>query len=192
MGLLDSKCVGCGKKYPEDNSGGATPKVGTVRCGPGFLNAEYCCGACWSAAAKNGLNISEKPAWQEWLKNVQTSGKTGKKQRAASALIKGHEIEAKIESIKVSTGPVPWNYEVEGVVFNIASDAGMFSFIKAGPDEAVKRAEAMLKLQAHERGCDAVIYTIFEHRITADKDFFGNHQQGVEIFAYGTAVRRVK
>ena len=190
MGLLDEKCLGCGKKYPEDGGGSGKPKLNTVRSAPGIFGSGYCCGACWGLAETDGFNLAGKAGWEAWSAKMKQGGKAGKAQRAATAVMKAHETEAKIKSIKISTGPVPWPYEIEGVVFNIASDAGMFSFIKAGPEEAVRRAEAMLKLQAHERGCDAVIHTIFEHRITVDSDVFGNDQQGIEIFAYGTAVKR--
>jgi len=190
MGLLDEKCLGCGKKYPAYRGGPGKPKVGTVVQGPGFIYSGACCGSCWGVAETDGFNLYDKAGWDAWSAKMKQGGKAGKAQRAATAVMKAHETEAKIKSIKISTGPVPWPYEIEGVVFNIASDAGLFSFIKAGPEEAVRRAEAMLKLQAHERGCDAVIHTIFEHRITVDADVFGKAQQGIEIFAYGTAVKR--
>tara|TARA_B110000285_G_C14968619_1_gene535389 strand:+ start:92 stop:484 length:393 start_codon:yes stop_codon:yes gene_type:complete len=98
------------------------------------------------------------------------------------------DLEKKISTIKVTTGDIKKNYEIECVVFNIGASSGMLGFIGPSPDAAFRNAEAQLKIQAANLNCNAVIHTQFEHRITVSKGVIGNNQ-GIEVFAYGTAVK---
>ncbi len=98
-------------------------------------------------------------------------------------------LRAKLNTVKVTTGDVAWAYEIDRVVFNIGSSQGVLGIIGPSPDRAFREAELALKHQAVELGCEAVIFTQFEHRITVDKGLLGPNQ-GVQVFAYGTAVRR--
>ena len=98
-------------------------------------------------------------------------------------------LQEKLKTIPVTTGDVRWDYEIDRVVFNIGASTGALGFIKPSPDAAFRQAEWALKAQAAELGCHAVIHTQFEHRITVTQGIVGPNQ-GVEVFAYGTAVRR--
>ena len=120
---------------------------------------------------------------EEYKKNLEKA-----KQKSEISNAQEQELQKKISKIKVTTGDIKKNYEIETVVFNIGSSDGMLSFIGPSPDSAFRNAEAQLKIQAANLNCDAVIHAQFEHRITVSKGAFGPNQ-GIEVFAYGTAVK---
>ena len=101
---------------------------------------------------------------------------------------KERQLKERLATIKVTTGDIKKDYEIESLVFNIGASSGSLGFIGPSPDKAFRDAEAQLKIQAAKLNCDAVIHTQFEHRITVDKGLITDNQ-GVEVFAYGTAVR---
>ncbi len=102
----------------------------------------------------------------------------------------------KINSVKVTTGYIDKPHEILKVVFKLGADEGNALgklFGQGGsPEAAFEQAEALLKQQAHELGCDYVINTTFDYRIAVGaKDILGNKNQVVEVFAYGTAVKTI-
>jgi len=117
------------------------------------------------------------------------TSKEERQQKKDEQAAKERELKEKLDRVKVTTGDVKREYDIVQVVFNIgASSAGSFGFIAASPEKAFRSAEAQLKYQAMQLGCDAVIHTQFEHRVTVDKGVVGTNQ-GLEVFAYGTAVK---
>ena len=86
----------------------------------------------------------------------------------------------------ISTGDVKGEYEVLDTIFALGSgEAGLFT---RAPDNAFKGVKSELISKCKNLGGNAVIFCQFEYRITVNEGLFGN-KQGVEIFAYGTAVR---
>ena len=86
----------------------------------------------------------------------------------------------------ISTGDVNKDYEVLDIIFALGQgEAGLFS---RAPDNAFKGVKQELISKCKNLGGNAVIFCQFEYRITLDDGLFGK-KQGVEIFAYGTAVR---
>jgi len=100
---------------------------------------------------------------------------------------KEKELKERLAEIKVTTGDIKRDYEIERVIFNIGASVESW-FNSASPDRAFREAEAQLKVQANDLGCDAVIYTQFEHRVTVSQGVISSNQ-GIEVFAYGTAIK---
>lgn len=96
---------------------------------------------------------------------------------------KARELKERLDEIKVTTGDIRKEYEIDRVIFNIGASVESW-FKSVSPDRAFRQAEIQLKVQANNLGCDAVIFTQFEHRVTG-----GQGNQGIEVFAYGTAVK---
>ena len=202
MGWLDVACDRCGIKFPQDNetAKGERPTTGCVKdIQKGMFNMAHCCSRCWDESAEQGYDLSDQEqitAWKEhdWSgvqETARLSAEQIQNEVKAEAAAEVEASQAKFLAIRVSTGDVRWPYEIDRVVFNIGASTGMLGFIPPSPDQALRAAEMALKYQAHELGCDAVVHTQFEHRITVTEGVFGNNQ-GVEVFAYGTAVRRIK
>ena len=86
----------------------------------------------------------------------------------------------------ISTGDVKRDYEVLDTIFALGQgEAGLFT---RAPDNAFKGVKSELISKCKTLGGNAVIFCQFEYRITLNEGLFGS-KQGVEIFAYGTAVR---
>lgn len=116
---------------------------------------------------------------------------------------KPQEVEnfiAEFDHIIISTCIPSWEYEIIDTIFAIdAHEQGLFTqllethmglHIGANPSKAFDRVKAQLKSQCAALKCDAIIGCHFEHRVAVAQGMLGN-KQAIEIFAYGTAVRRV-
>ena len=89
----------------------------------------------------------------------------------------------------ISTGAIKGDYEVIDTIFALGSgEAGVFT---RAPDNAFKGVKSELISKCKVLGGNAVIFCQFEYRVTLNDGLFGK-KQGVEIFAYGTAVRTKK
>ena len=89
-------------------------------------------------------------------------------------------------NVIISTGDIKEDYEVIDAIFELGQgEAGLFA---TGSDEAFKKVKTQLASKCKSLGGNAVIFCQFEYRITLNDGLFGK-KQGVEIFAYGTAVR---
>ena len=101
----------------------------------------------------------------------------------------------KAQKVKVITGDLNKKYEILKVVFQLGSDEGgaLGSLFGTGgsPEAAFSNAETLLKAKAAELGCDYIINASFDYRIAVGKTAFGNANQVIEVFAYGTAVKTV-
>jgi len=172
---------------------------------PGDKKEDYLCSDC---ASKTELNCTKHGAFKSAMtggvmkpcepcvqaKQEQKAEEKAAKQAAAEAnrevaVAKQAALQENLQTISVTTGDVRWDYEIDRVLFNIGASSGALGFIKASPDAAFRQAEWALKAQAAELGCHAVIHTQFEHRITVSGGIAGPNQ-GIEVFAYGTEVRR--
>ena len=103
----------------------------------------------------------------------------------------------KINSVKVTTGNIDKPHEILKVIFKLGADEGSTLgrlFGQGGtPEAAFEQAEALLKQQAYDLGCDYVVNATFDYRVAVgEKDILGNRNQVVEVFAYGTAVKTIK
>jgi hypothetical protein len=109
--------------------------------------------------------------------------------------------------VQLSTGGVSWEFEPIDLVFAIDShEQGFLSNVMeihagarlaralgaggANPGKAFEKVKLQLKAQCVELGGDAVIHCQFEHRSMVAQGMFGG-KPGIEIFAYGTAVKRI-
>ena len=173
---------------------------------PGSKNDDYLCSDCASqvdlTCKSHGLFKSAMSAgvMKPCTECVEAKSEQKAEEKAAkvaaaeaekeAAQAKEAEIQERLEGIPVTTGDVRWDYEIDRVIFNIGASSGMLgNFVRASPDAAFRQAELSLKYQAAELNCDAVVHTQFEHRVFVEKGIAG-HNQGIEVFAYGTAVRR--
>ncbi len=90
--------------------------------------------------------------------------------------------------IIISTGPINFAYEVVDTVFAIdSSSAGFLSGVD--PNKAFDGVKKQLREKCRALGGDAVAFCLFEHRNALADGFLGK-KQALEIFAYGTAVKR--
>lgn len=94
-----------------------------------------------------------------------------------------------IETIKISTGPVCWQYEVIDTIFVIDTLNKKF-FNSTSPSVAFRGAKARLRERAVRQGGDAVINCTFDYRPSKGHSTFGASHD-LEIFAYGTLVKRI-
>ena len=92
----------------------------------------------------------------------------------------------KMSDVIISTGSISEKYEVIDTIFALGS--GEAGLLTRAPDNAFKGVKSELASKCKALGGDAVIFCQFEYRITLNEGLFGK-KQGVEIFAYGTAVR---
>ena len=150
--------------------------------------------ACWSCGYENSGEKSLKVVPD--VKEVDS-----KKDISEDEIFDSKEIEKANSTVIVTTGDLKTDYRVKECVFSLGSDSSLFAVkFKPSPDIAFKKAELKLKVKAYKLGCNAVINAQFEHRITVNKSALGGavgnltgikglgHNQGIEVFAYGTAV----
>jgi len=91
--------------------------------------------------------------------------------------------------IFVSTGPAPWPFEVLGCIFAMDSHtAGFFEF-GADPNKAFEKVKNNLIDRCLALNGDGVTNCQFEYRVCLSEGIFGK-KQCVELFAYGTVVRK--
>jgi hypothetical protein len=110
---------------------------------------------------------------------------------------KATELKAELESaknVKVTTGGINKDYEILKIVFELGQDDGglLGGLLGTGgsPEQAFENAEAQLKIKATRLGCDYVINAVFNQRVAVGaKSALGGHNQVIEVFAYGTAVK---
>jgi len=112
------------------------------------------------------------------------------------------ELLRKISCIFISTCNPTWNFDVVDTVFAIDSheqgflshlveaNMGQRLFGGANPGTAFEGVKNQLRLQCLALGGDAVICCQFEHRVASTSGMFGS-KQAIEIFAYGTIVKRI-
>lgn len=92
--------------------------------------------------------------------------------------------------VVVSTGPVNFAYEVIDTIFAIdGTNAGFFSGVD--PNKAFDGVKRQLRDKCKALGADAVVFCQFEYRNALVDGLLGK-KQALEIFAYGTAVKKVK
>lgn len=91
--------------------------------------------------------------------------------------------------VVICTGTPPWNYEIIDTIFVLDTLNKKF-FSTSSPSVAFKGARAQLRVRAEKRGGDAVIDCRFDYRISAGHGIFGVIHD-LEIFAYGTLVKRI-
>ena len=100
-------------------------------------------------------------------------------------------------NILVITGDLNQEYQVLDSIFAIDSHKEGFFFSAADPSKAFEGVKNQLKSKAKSMDGDAIINCLFEYRISISQGFFSRFfgmgpKQVVEIFAYGTAVKRVQ
>ena len=90
--------------------------------------------------------------------------------------------------IRISTGPANFSYEVIDTIFAIdASSAGFIAGVD--PGKAFDGVKNKLRDKCESLGGDAVVFCQFEYRNALGNGMFGP-KQVLEIFAYGTAIKR--
>ena len=95
-----------------------------------------------------------------------------------------------MSNILVVTGDLNQDYIILDSIF--AMDSHKESFWKmADPSKAFEGVKGQLKKKAGAIGGDAIINCMFEYRV-AEADGFMGKKQVMEIFAYGTAVKRIQ
>jgi hypothetical protein len=93
-------------------------------------------------------------------------------------------------NILVVTGGLNQDYQILDSIF--AMDSHKESFWKmADPSKAFDGVKNQLKTKAAAIGGDAIINCMFEYRVSVADGFMGK-KQVMEIFAYGTAVKRIQ
>ena len=91
--------------------------------------------------------------------------------------------------VMVSTGGVPYDYQTLDTIFAIDSSTSGF-LTGVDPNKAFLGVKNSLKAKCQALGGDAVLFCQFEYRNALADGFLGK-KQAIEIFAYGTAVKRV-
>jgi len=94
-----------------------------------------------------------------------------------------------ISHITIATGAPPYNYEIIDTLFVLDTLDKKF-FSTSTPSLAFEGAKKQLRQQAKKLNGDAVINCQFDYRISAGHGIFGVIHD-LEIFAYGTLVKRV-
>jgi hypothetical protein len=96
--------------------------------------------------------------------------------------------EQGIREIILATGGIQQAFKVVDIVLVLdASGAGFLS--DADPGAAFDGVKRQLREACYAKGGNAVIDTQFEYRVAVGESAFGNGNQVIEIFAYGTVVR---
>lgn len=91
--------------------------------------------------------------------------------------------------VLLATGTIHEKYEIMDAIFAMDShQAGFFS--GADPGKAFDGLKQKLRMRALMLGANAVIDCQFEYRVALGENVFGSSKQVMELFAYGTAVRR--
>jgi hypothetical protein len=89
----------------------------------------------------------------------------------------------------ITTGPPPFDYEIIDTIIVLDTLSKKF-FQKSSPSLAFEGVKKKLKKRGATLGADAVINSHFDYRISAGHGIFGVVHD-LEIFAYGTLVKRV-
>ncbi|MCM8529663.1 MAG: YbjQ family protein [Lentisphaeraceae bacterium] len=92
------------------------------------------------------------------------------------------------DRLTVSTGRPCYQYEIIDTVFALDSNTETL-FSGADPSKAFQGVKAQLKQIGKDMRADAIIDCHFEYRSAVDKGLLSD-SHCIEIFAYGTAVRK--
>lgn len=92
-------------------------------------------------------------------------------------------------AVVISTGGLNQQYEIVDAIFAMDSH-GTELFASADPATAFDGLKHKLRVKALSIGADAIIDCQFEYRVALGQGMFGGSKQCIELFAYGTAVRR--
>ena len=95
-----------------------------------------------------------------------------------------------MSNILVVTGDLNQDYMILDSIFAMDSHKGGFLSI-ADPSKAFEAVKGQLRKKASTMGGDAVINCMFEYRVSVADGLMGK-KQVMEIFAYGTAVKRIQ
>lgn len=132
------------------------------------------------------VRSSENEAW------TNASSVRGLPEGVEKARQKQDSDEKRARNMVISTGPPApqFSYTIIDTIFAIDSDgeANLLHGIDGDPNVAFERVKSRLKARAYEIGADCVINCQFEYRIISTPGLMGTGQ-GVELFAYGTAVK---
>jgi hypothetical protein len=94
-------------------------------------------------------------------------------------------------AVQVSTGSVPWDYELAGLLFATSATTIGDHWDPGAAGSPFRAEEAELQSKAFALGCHGVAFTRFEQRIATGSGLV-SARPVVEVFAYGTAVRRLR
>ncbi|MBT9558952.1 MAG: FHA domain-containing protein [Myxococcales bacterium] len=94
-------------------------------------------------------------------------------------------------AVQVSTGAMPWDYDVCEVLFASTVAVVTDDWDPSAAGGPFRAADASLRAQAFALGCHGVAFTRFEQRLTAGSGLLAVRPL-IEVFAYGTAVRRLR
>lgn len=142
----------------------------------------------------------EPLAYREMQKQQEKQPRQ-KTEEELNAEIKKQQMLEKMADIFISTCVPNWQFEVIDTVFAIDShEQGFLShlvesqigtrvFGGANPGRAFDGVKNQLREQCLILGGDAVVSCQFEHRSASASGMFGS-KQAIEIFAYGTVIRR--
>jgi len=97
--------------------------------------------------------------------------------------------KAELEQVVITTGPPPFEYEIIDTIIVLDTLDKNF-FHEAGPSLAFEGVKRKLRNRGHKQGATAIINCHFDYRISAGHGIFGVLHD-LEIFAYGTLVRKV-
>ena len=92
-------------------------------------------------------------------------------------------------TVLLTTGPPPFDYEIIDTIIVLDTLSKKF-FQQSSPSLAFEGVQKKLKKRGATLGADAVINCHFDYRISAGHGIFGVIHD-LEIFAYGTLVKRV-
>jgi len=92
--------------------------------------------------------------------------------------------------VLVITGELNLDYQIIDSIFAMDSNTEGFFSLGANPGKAFHGVREMLRTSAVELGGDAVINCMFEYRVAVTEGILGS-KQVMEIFAYGTVVKRL-
>ena len=93
-------------------------------------------------------------------------------------------------NVVICTGTPPWDYEIIDTLFVLDTLDKKF-FSTSSPSVAFKGAKAQLRARAESIGGDAVIDCRFDYRVSAGGHGIFGVIHDLEIFAYGTLVKRI-
>ena len=99
-------------------------------------------------------------------------------------------MDGRFEAVAISTGDISGQYEIVDVVMALASDGAPGLLAGDGdPNTCFRHVVKLLREQAFSLGGDAVVNCSFEHRVAVTGEGI-LMKQAIEIFAYGTVVKR--
>lgn len=94
-------------------------------------------------------------------------------------------------TMTISTGGVCWPYQVLDTIVCIGVDVRGFFESGANLGDAFDDVKKALRTKCAALGGDAIINCSFDYRVALAKTWFGGKRQAIELFAYGTAVRKI-